>query len=34
MPKTVFQVNMKRPPEEAAVKTHNRWHPDYPQPLP
>ena len=30
MPKTAFQVNLKRPPEDAAVKTHNRWHPDIP----
>ena len=28
MPKTAFQLNLKRPPEDAAVKTHNRWHPD------
>src|SRR5260370_30258480 len=30
MPKTAFQLNLKRPPEDAAVKTHNRWHPDIP----
>jgi hypothetical protein len=26
MPKTAFQLNLKKPPEDAAVKTHNRWH--------
>jgi formamidase len=30
MPKTAFQLNLKRPPEDAGVKTHNRWHPDIP----
>src|SRR2546429_2228598 len=30
MPKTAFQLNLKRPPEDARVKTHNRWHPDIP----
>jgi Acetamidase/Formamidase family len=30
MPKTAFQLNMKKPPEDAVVKTHNRWHPDIP----
>src|ERR1700730_11069259 len=30
MPKTAFQLNLKKPPEDAAVKTHNRWHPDIP----
>ena len=31
MPKTAFQINLKKPPEEAAeIKTHNRWHPDIP----
>src|ERR1700738_4151800 len=30
MPKTAFQLNLKKPPEDAHVKTHNRWHPDIP----
>jgi formamidase len=30
MTKTAFQLNLKKPPEDAAVKTHNRWHPDIP----
>jgi len=30
MPKTAFKVDLSRPPEQAELKTHNRWHPDIP----
>ena len=30
MPKTVFEVDLTKAPEEAAQKPHNRWHPDIP----
>ena len=30
MPKTLFQVDLKRPMAEQAVVGHNRWHPDIP----
>ena len=30
MAKTVFRAEMDKWPEEQAVKTHNRWHPDVP----
>jgi formamidase len=30
MPKTVFSVDFSKWPEEQAIKTHNRWHPDIP----
>ena len=30
MPKTVFSVDLNKAPEDHAIKTHNRWHPDIP----
>ncbi len=30
MSKTAFKVDLSHPPEQAEVKTHNRWHPDIP----
>ena len=30
MAKTVFKAEMDKWPEDQAVKTHNRWHPDVP----
>ncbi|MEQ9244420.1 MAG: acetamidase/formamidase family protein, partial [Nitratireductor sp.] len=30
MPKTVFSVDLNKAPEDQAIKTHNRWHPDIP----
>ena len=30
MAKTVFKADMNKWPEQQAVKTHNRWHPDIP----
>ena len=30
MPRTAFEVDLNRAPEELAVKGHNRWHPDIP----
>lgn len=30
MPKVAFSANLRNAPEEAIVKTHNRWHPDIP----
>ncbi len=30
MAKTAFKVDLSRPPEQAEIKTHNRWHPDIP----
>ena len=30
MARNVFQVDLKKAPEDAAIKTHNRWHPDIP----
>ena len=30
MPRTVFKAEMDKWPEDQAVKTHNRWHPDIP----
>jgi len=31
VPKTAFQINLKKSPESAAIKTHNRSHPDIPE---
>ena len=28
MPKVTFHSDLKRTPESAEIKTHNRWHPD------
>src|SRR5712671_3920667 len=30
MPKVAFHVDLKKAPESAEIKTHNRWHPDIP----
>ncbi len=30
MPKTVFKIDLNKAPEDQAIKTHNRWHPDIP----
>ena len=30
MPQTVFSVDLNKAPEDHAIKTHNRWHPDIP----
>ena len=30
MAKTKFTADLSRPPEQADIKTHNRWHPDIP----
>lgn len=30
MPRTVFEVDLNKAPEDAAMKPHNRWHPDIP----
>ena len=30
MPKVAFHTDLKRTPESAEIKTHNRWHPDIP----
>src|SRR5271165_3357578 len=30
MPKVAFHTDLKKTPESAEVKTHNRWHPDIP----
>ncbi|MEP9378171.1 formamidase [Aquabacter sp. CN5-332] len=30
MPKTAFKADLSRAPEQAKIKTHNRWHPDIP----
>src|ERR1700760_2197273 len=30
MPKVAFQADLKKTPEAAEIKTHNRWHPDIP----
>ncbi|RDD60315.1 formamidase [Ferruginivarius sediminum] len=30
MPRTAFEVDLKKTPEQQTVKTHNRWHPDIP----
>jgi formamidase len=30
MSKTAFKVDLSRAPEQAELKTHNRWHPDLP----
>src|SRR4029077_13521633 len=29
-PKVAFHVDLKKTPESAEIKTHNRWHPDIP----
>ena len=29
-PKAAFHVDLKKTPESAEIKTHNRWHPDIP----
>src|SRR5262252_1814152 len=30
MPKIAFHTDLKKTPESAEIKTHNRWHPDIP----
>jgi formamidase len=30
MPKVAFHTDLKKTPESAEIKTHNRWHPDIP----
>ena len=30
MAKTVFKIDLNKAPEDQAIKTHNRWHPDLP----
>ena len=30
MPKTIFEVDLSKAPEDAKQKPHNRWHPDIP----
>ena len=30
MPKVAFHTDLKKTPEVAEIKTHNRWHPDIP----
>ncbi|SMC94623.1 formamidase [Primorskyibacter flagellatus] len=30
MPRTVFEVDLNKAPEDHDIKTHNRWHPDIP----
>ena len=30
MTKTVFTIDVNKAPEDQAIKTHNRWHPDLP----
>ncbi len=30
MPRTVFNIDIRKPPEQHDIKTHNRWHPDIP----
>ncbi|MFG1343400.1 formamidase [Xanthobacter autotrophicus DSM 431] len=30
MAKTVFKIDLNKRPEDQAIKTHNRWHPDLP----
>ena len=30
MPKVAFHADLKKTPESAHIKTHNRWHPEIP----